>query len=128
MINFIYNSRIPRFNSFFVNPISYRKIHVFTFRDDEFEISADFQFYPSRSPHVIGSLAWGTESTTGQLFGSSEPCCSTVFDGIHKALDVATKKPLYQFDASEAGDVLSLDPTGACPSSPYTCFLIFPLF
>ena len=91
---------------------SCRKIHVFTFHDDRFEISADFIFHPSRSAHVIGSLAWGSESTKDQLFGSSEPCSSTIFDGIHKALDVATRKSLYQFDASEAGDMLSLDCTG----------------
>ena len=92
--------------------VSYRKIHIFTFRDAEFEISADFPFYPPRSAHVIGSLAWGIESTADQLFGSSEPCSSTVFNGIHKALDVTTKKPLYQLDALEAGDTLSVDPTG----------------
>jgi hypothetical protein len=57
-------------------------------------------------------MAWGSESTQDQLFGSSEPSLSTNFDGIHKALDVATSKALYQFDASEAGDMLSLDSTG----------------
>ena len=62
--------------------------------------------------HVIGSLAWGSESTKDQLFASSEPYFSTIFDGIHKALDVTTRKSLYQFDASEAGDMLSLDSTG----------------
>jgi hypothetical protein len=35
-----------------------------------------------------------------------------MYDGIHKALDVTTRKSLYQFDALEAGDMLSLDPTG----------------
>ena len=90
----------------------YRKIHVFTFQNDQFEISTEFLFYPSRLPHVIGSLAWGSESTRDQLFGSSEPCLSTMYDGIHKALDVTTRKSLYQFDALEAGDMLSLDPTG----------------
>lgn len=92
-----------------------RKIHIFTFRDAQFEVSADFPFYPLRSAHVIGSLAWGSESTADRLFGSSEPCFPTVFDGIHKALDVTTKKSLYQFDASEAGDMLSLDVTGEYP-------------
>jgi hypothetical protein len=72
----------------------------------------DFPFFPPGSAHVIGSLAWGSESTRDQLFGSSEPSISTVFDGIHKALDVTTLKSLYQFDASEAGDMLSLDSTG----------------
>lgn len=74
--------------------------------------------------HVIGSLAWGNESTANQLFGSSEPCFSTIFDGIHKAFDVTTKKSLYQFDASEAGDMLSLDSTGeySCHFS-YICTL-----
>ncbi|KAF8817437.1 WD40 repeat-like protein [Phlegmacium glaucopus] len=93
--------------------VAEKKIHVFTFHDAEFEVSAEFSFFSSRLPHVIGSLAWGIESTAGQLFGSSEPCFSTIFDGIHKALDVTAKRMLYQFDASEAGDVLSLDSTGA---------------
>lgn len=102
---------------YFLNPksypsISYRKIHIFSFHDDHFEISADFLFHPLRSAHVIGSLAWGAESTKDQLFGSSEPCASTVFEGMHKALDVASKRSLYQFDASEAGDMLSIDSTG----------------
>ena len=102
---------------YFLNPnsnpsISYRKIYIFSFHDDQFEISADFLFHPPRAAHVIGSLAWGSESTKDQLFGSSEPCTSTIFEGIHKALDVATKRSLYQFDASEAGDMLSVDSKG----------------
>ena len=78
--------------------------------------------------HVIGSLAWGSESTKDQLFGSSEPCLSSIFDGIHKALDVTTKKSLYQFDASEAGDMLSLDLTGEYYFGYIPIFLLIVLF
>ena len=89
-----------------------RKIYIFDFHDDQFKISANFPFHPAGSAYVIGSLAWGSESTKDKLFGSSEPCYSTLFDGIHKALDMTTTKSLYKFDASEAGDMLSLDSTG----------------
>jgi hypothetical protein len=94
--------------------ISCRKIHIFTFHDDGYSTSAKFTFHPQArgADYVIGSMAWGSESTKDQLFGSSEPRSSTLFDGIHKALDVETKKLLYQFDALEAGDMLSLDSTG----------------
>jgi len=64
------------------------------------------------SPHVIGSMAWGSGLTADHLFVSSEPTKKT-FTGAHKVYDLGAQKEAYGFvDAKEAGDSLAVDPTG----------------
>jgi hypothetical protein len=66
-------------------------------------------------------MAWGSNPTSTHLFASSEPLDSnSTFEGVHKAYDVQEKRPLYSFDAKEAGDTLCIGPTGKIPFLPDT--------
>jgi len=70
-----------------------------------------FPLHDRGSPHMIGPIAWGCETTADHLFASSEPTQRT-FTGAHKVFDLRTQKAIYQFDAEEAGDVIAVDPVG----------------
>ena len=95
--------------------LSCRKIHLFDFTDASTERKElPFQL---KEGHHAGSMVWGTESTAEHLFVSSEPSNPDILSpetvrGWHRALDVGSFRSLYDLDAEEAGDSLTLDPTG----------------
>jgi hypothetical protein len=60
----------------------------------------------------VGSLVWGGRPTSHHLFTSSEPIDHGVFEGIHAVYDVDYETQVYKFDASEAGDTISVAPDG----------------
>ena len=80
------------------------------------------------SPHVIGSMAWGSGLTADHLFVSSEPTKKT-FTGAHKVYDLGVQKEAYGFDAKEAGDSIAVDSTGRFVIKSHTLsFLMFFFF
>jgi len=60
----------------------------------------------------VGSLIWGNRPTSHHLFTSSEPIDHGVFEGIHAVYDVDRETQVYKFDASEAGDTITVAPDG----------------
>ncbi|KAJ3512716.1 hypothetical protein NLJ89_g3357 [Agrocybe chaxingu] len=66
---------------------------------------------------VVGALEWGSNSTAGHLFASSEsasdPPETRSFSAMHKAFDVEKRSMLYQFNAKETGDALAVNPDGS---------------
>lgn len=88
-----------------------RAVHIYNLHE-EYVAGTTFVLHNlKRSPPVVGSMAWGSESTADHLFVSSEPRERT-FTGAHKVFDLHTKKEAYQLDAQEAGDVLAVDSEG----------------
>ncbi|KAF7370328.1 WD-REPEATS-REGION domain-containing protein [Mycena sanguinolenta] len=65
--------------------------------------------------HVTGSIAWGFGGSSPFILALSEPLVrENTKDGYHHAFDpeAHTKKPVFTFDAAEAGEELCIDPTG----------------
>jgi hypothetical protein len=60
----------------------------------------------------VGAMAWGRGSTAVYLFASSEPLNDTHLVGHHKGFDVEVQKVAFDFDASEAGDAISITQDG----------------
>ncbi|KAL4258366.1 hypothetical protein AB1N83_010068 [Pleurotus pulmonarius] len=58
----------------------------------------------------VGSMAWGSDSTSDLLFASSEPVDGQ--RGYHRAFDTKKGITLFTFDAQESGDALTVDPSG----------------
>jgi hypothetical protein len=56
-------------------------------------------------------MVWGRESTAAYLFASSEPP-NDILVGCHKGFDVEVQKVAFDFDASEAGDAISITQDG----------------
>lgn len=92
-----------------------RQVRLYSLSQPVPEPVGVFSLYPVEAPHIVGAMAWGANPTSNHLFASSEPLDST-FEGVHKAYDVQEKRPLYSFDAQEAGDTLCIGPTGKIPS------------
>lgn len=55
-------------------------------------------------------MVWGDESTSGQLFVSTESVAEEPSDGFHTAYNVGTNQILFDFDAKESGDAIALHP------------------
>jgi hypothetical protein len=88
-----------------------RKVQVYDLSEATIMPPHLFTLHDRGSPHMIGSIAWGSETSADLLFASSEPMLGT-FTGAHKVFDLQTQKAIYRFDAEEAGDVIGVDPTG----------------
>lgn len=88
-----------------------RKVYICDLSEEVVMPPHKFPLHEIGSSHIIGSLAWGHEVTSDELFASSEPTLRT-FTGAHKVFDLRTQKSTYQFDAHEAGDAISVDATG----------------
>jgi len=98
--------------------VAEKTVRLYKLSENIIEPMANFNVHdknPSKSDrfskHMIGSMAWGSQSTANHLFVSSEPIERT-FKGFHKVFEVESQTLLYQFDAPEAGDVIALDSTG----------------
>ncbi len=98
--------------NFFHLPTSFhRKVQIYDLSEEVVMPPHHFLLHDRCSPHMIGPIAWGCETTADHLFASSEPTQQT-FTGAHKVFDLRTQKMIYQFDAEEAGDVIAVDPVG----------------
>ncbi|KAJ6581887.1 WD40-repeat-containing domain protein [Mycena capillaripes] len=62
--------------------------------------------------HTTGAIAWGFGATSSLIFASSEPVDKINPNGQHRAFDTEALRPLFKFDATEAGDALCVDSTG----------------
>jgi hypothetical protein len=65
-----------------------------------------------KADHTVGAMVWGRESTAVYLFASSEPPGDKDFTGFHKGFDVKAQEVAFDFDASEAGDAISITQDG----------------
>ncbi|KZT06861.1 WD40 repeat-like protein [Laetiporus sulphureus 93-53] len=68
---------------------------------------------PTDSSQEIGDMLWGKGSTEHMLFASTGELEPDVFSGVHKALDVPTRKAVCVFDISEDGEKIAIDNYGA---------------
>lgn len=85
---------------------------MYSLADSVAEERGVFSIHRLSDPHQIGAIAWGSGSTSSQLFASSEPVREGIFDGLHKVYDLQSQSVSYQFDAKEAGDALCIGPSG----------------
>jgi hypothetical protein len=85
----------------------FRRLHIYSLFENTYEHTRSYNHH-SHKDHIVGSLVWGTGRTSKHLFASSEPIDHGIFEGIHSAYDVEHETQIYKFDASEAGDTMSL--------------------
>ncbi|KAK7024996.1 WD-repeats-region domain-containing protein [Favolaschia claudopus] len=62
--------------------------------------------------YSVGAIAWGCGPSSDLILALSESLHVDVHNGFHHAFDVEQRKSVCQFDASEDGDALCIDPTG----------------
>ncbi|KAH9479447.1 hypothetical protein JR316_0008041 [Psilocybe cubensis] len=96
--------------------VAEKKVNVYKITEAG-KSSCYFHLHPTKSPHVIGSMAWGAGPTTDILFASSEPdpfhtVNTPHFDGIHAMYSTEKERILVEFDAKEAGDTLAINSSG----------------
>ncbi|KAF8967632.1 WD40-repeat-containing domain protein [Flammula alnicola] len=95
--------------------VAEKKIQFYSLSQSNPEPRGAFYIHPPKTlktPHIVGAMAWGTESSVDHLFASSEPSVPELFEGLHKVYDIHRQTVLYQLDATEAGDTLCLNSTG----------------
>ncbi|KAI9513082.1 WD40-repeat-containing domain protein [Russula earlei] len=68
---------------------------------------------PPEAQHSVGAIVWGHSASADTLFASSESHSMSDFGGYHVAFDPDQGRRAYEFNATESGDAMALDPDGA---------------